>query len=245
MLKFNKQELNLIYDALNHLNESDSKESVSKILEKLNNTGKIENPKEEKLNEGIQIEDKVHYDKERGYVIGEVEGKLIVMVQGNTYFVDPKDLTEFKKKPDLTTKPHMKFDENTQKLLFEQYVKCGIYHGNVPIKLNDCYVRYSSWEKASPEQQIKVLVEGNSTFMPRSRVRILEDLNNFANEDDYIPGVLIDEVSEEALENILLNAVDYANAIGDADSVRIIKETPDGEQELQTVPKSRIKTLSV
>jgi len=36
------------------------------------------------LNEDIQIEDKVILNKERGYVTGEFDGKLIVMVQGST-----------------------------------------------------------------------------------------------------------------------------------------------------------------
>lgn len=197
------------------------------------------------LNEEVQLLDKVILDKERGYVTGQIDGKMIVMVQGNTYLVDPKELKEFNKKPEPTLAPPMKFDEKTQKLLMEQFVKCGVYHGNVPIKMNDCYIRYNQWEAATPDQQVKVIVEGNVTFMPKSQVRILEDLNDFANEENYIPGVIIDEATEEVIENILLHAIDYANAIGDADSVRIIKMSPAGEQEMQSAPKSMLRTLSV
>jgi hypothetical protein len=197
------------------------------------------------LNEYYQVGDTVRFDKEKAYVIGEIEGKLLVQVQGNTYLVDEKDLKDYRKKVDLTTVPHMKFDEETQKLLFEQYVKCGIYMGNVPVKLNDCFVRYSSWEKAKPEQQIKVLVEGNTTFVTKSQVRIFEDLNSFANPDDYIPGVIIDETNEDALENILINAIDYTNAVGDADAVKIIRKTLAGPQELQTMPKACLRTMAV
>jgi len=139
----------------------------------------------------------------------------------------------------------MKFDEVTQKLLFEQFVRCGVYHGNVPIKMNDCYVRYNQWEAAKDDQQIKVMVEGNVTFMPKSQVRIFEDLNDFANEDNYIPGVIIDEGTGEVVENILLNAIDYTAALGDADAIRIIKLNLAGEQEFQTAPKAMVRTLAV
>ena len=196
------------------------------------------------LNETVQIGDAVVLDGAKGFVIGEVEGKVIVQLQGNTQLVDPKQVKEHKKKPEFTTVPHMKFDEETQKLLFEQYVKCGVYLGNVPIKVNDCYVKYSSWEKANLEQPIKVLVEGNVTFIPKSQVRIYEDLNDFANEENYIPGVIIDESNEQVLENILINAIDYTNAIGDADAVKVVRQTLNG-QELQTMPKSSLRTLAV
>lgn len=197
------------------------------------------------LNESIQLLDKIKYNKERGYVIGQIEGKWIVQVQGNTYMVDEKDLKEYNAKPDTSVKPHMKFDEKTLSLLFEQFVKCGIYQGNVPLKMNDCYVRYNTWEKAQPEQKIQVLIEGNYTFMPKSNVQVFEDPNDFANQDDYVPGVIIDESTEEVIENILLNAIDYTSAIGDADSIRIIKQLHTGEQEMQTVPKSMVRTVSV
>jgi len=197
------------------------------------------------LNEEIQVLDKVKLNKETGFVTGEIDGKMIVMVQGNTYLVDPKELKEYNKKAEPTLVPPMKFDEKTQKLLFEQWVKCGVFHGNVPIKMSDCYVRYNLWEAANAEQQVKVIIEGNPTFMPKSQVKILEDINSFANEENYIPGVIIDETTEEVIENILLHAIDYANAVGDADSVRIIKQTPTGEQEMQTMPRATLRTMTV
>jgi len=197
------------------------------------------------LNEEAQVLDKVIFDKEKGYVTGQIDGKMIVMVQGSTYLVDPKELKEYNKKEEPSTVPHMKFDEKTQKLLMEQFVKCGIYHGNVPIRLYDCYIKYNQYEAAQDNQQVRVMIEGNVTFMQKSQVRILENINDFANEANYIPGVIIDEATEEVVENILLNAIDYANAVGDADAIRIIKTNSAGEQETQTAPKSMIRTLAV
>lgn len=195
------------------------------------------------LNESVQIGDAVRLDGQKGFVIGEIGGQVIVQIQGNTQLVDPSKVKE-NKKPDLTTEPHMKFDEKTQALLFEQYVRCAIYLGNVPIKFNDCYVKYSSWNNATDDQQVKVLMEGNKTFMPKHQIRILEDINDFANEDNYVPGVIIDEETETVLDNILINAIDYTEAIGDADPVRVIKDQGEA-QEMQTMPKSMLRTLSV
>lgn len=238
MISLSEQDLDKICESLadKAIYDVDAYELFNKIVSSRN---------QPTLNEDVQVLDKVILDKERGYVTGEINGKMIVMVQGSTYLVDPKELKEYNKKAEPTVVPHMKFDEKTQALLFEQFVKCGVYHGNVPIKMNDCYVRYNQWEKANDDQQVKVIVEGNVTFMPKSQVRILEDLNDFANEENYIPGVIIDEATEEVIENILLHAIDYANAIGDADSVRIIKMSPEGVQEMQTAPKSMLRTLSV
>ena len=94
----------------------------------------------EALNEEVQLLDKVFYNKERGYVTGQLGDKMIVQVQGSTYWVSLKDLKEFNKKQEPVLVPHMKFDDKTQALLFEQFVKCGVYVGNTPIRLNDCYV---------------------------------------------------------------------------------------------------------
>jgi len=244
LINLSEKEITLLNNALGIALLNTNEESIYNLRGKLEESVR-ESKAANSINEEVQIGDKVYHEKEKGFVIGQIQNKVIVQVQGNTYLVDPKDLKEYKQKPDLTTKPHMKFDEKTQKVLFEQFVRCGVYLGNVPIKLNDCFVKYSSWEAATPDQQIKVIIEGNNTFMSKSQVRILENLNDFANEDNYIPGVIIDEATEEVVENILLNAIDYTNAIGDADSIRIIRETPLGDQEMQSVPKSMVRTLSV
>jgi hypothetical protein len=249
MLKFNKNEIELLYEGiLELLNNDNSKFShrqfkdIQVLQEKLLSTGKIS----DKLNENnIQLLDKVIYNKTKGYVTGQIDGKMIVAAQGSTYLVDPKDLKEFNKKPEPSVVPHMKFNDETQKLLFEQYVKCGVYYGSIPVRLQGCYVRYDQWEKARSDQDVKVLVEGNSTFMPKSQIKILEHVNDFAGEENYVPGVLVDEMTGEATQNILVNVVDYTQAIGDADSIKIIMVGSTGEQEIQTVPRGMVKTLSV
>jgi hypothetical protein len=248
MLKFNKRELEILYEGINELLRDDNikfsykeLQLIQDLQEKLRSTGKITR---EKLNETVQILDKVVYDKARGYVTGQIDGKMIVMVQGSTYLVDPKELKEFNTKPDESVKPHMKFDDKTQKLLFEQYVKCGIYQGNIPVRVTNCFVRFDHWKVAQPDEQIKVLVEGNTVFLEKDQIKIFENVSDFANPDNYVPGVLIDQGTGTAIENVLVNVIDYTNTLGDADSVKIIRETPNGDQEIQTVPKAMVTTLT-
>ena len=198
------------------------------------------------LNESATLLSKVKYKGKTGYVNAEMhDGKLVVQVQGDTFLVDPKDLKEMHPREDKVLKAPIKFDDQTQKVLFEQYVRCGIFYNSVPVKTTDCFVRYNQYEATPEDGQVKILVEGTATFMPKSQVVILENINEFASEENYIPGVIIDEATEEVLENILLNAIDYSQAIGDADNVRIIKFAPNGDQEMQNAPKSMIRTLSV
>lgn len=193
---------------------------------------------------GAQIGDTVMYDKQKGYVIGAIGNDLIVQVQGSSYVTNSKEVKVLGLKAE-TLKPPFKFSKETQKLLFEQYVRCGIFMGNSPIKTNDCYVRYSDWTEATNEQQIPMVVEGQQVLLPKIQIRIFEDVNKFANLDNYVEGVIIDEVTGEAIENVSINVLDYTEAIGDADPVRIIRGGEGTDPITDTVPKATLRTMSV
>ncbi|MFA5153550.1 MAG: hypothetical protein WC554_13385, partial [Clostridia bacterium] len=151
---------------------------------------------EELIEESFQLGDTVMLNKQKGFVIGEIGGDLIIQVQGSTHRVSPKSkkLKGEKQEP-LSVTPDMqfKFDKVSQKLLFEQYVNCGIYVGNTPVKINNCYTKFSDFNNATPEQPVNVIIEGNNNLLPKNQIRIFEDVNDFANIDNYIPGVIIDE----------------------------------------------------
>jgi len=201
-----------------------------------------------KLNEA-QIGDTVLLDKQKGYIIGQMGDKVLVQVQGSTSCVTPSDVKVLNAKVE-TQKPPYEFDKLTlqnltTKALFEQFVRCGIYVGNTPVKLNNCYTKYSDWKDSENDKPINVLVEGSLTLLPKSQVRILEDVNDFANLDNYIEGVEIDESTGEAIANVKINAIDYTNALGDADSVRIIRGGKSEEPAVDTVPKATLRTLAV
>lgn len=202
-----------------------------------------ENKKEKKLNEA-QIGDTVMFNKQKGYVIGQIGGNLLVQVQGSSELVDPSKVKVMGAKV-KTLKPPFKFSKETQKLLFEQYVKCGIYVGQAAVKTSDCYVRYSDWAEASDNDQINIVVEGQLTLLPKVQIKIFENTNDFANLDNYVEGVVVDEVTEEAIENVRINVVDYTEGIGDADPVRIIRGGDDENPVTDTVPKATLRTLSV
>ena len=192
----------------------------------------------------VQIGDDVIYDKQRASVIGAIGEKWIVQCQYSTYTVETKDLTSLKAKRDVYGYEQFKFDEQTQSLLFEQMVRCGIFMGTTPVRTMGCNVKYSDWRDAKDDTQLRVLVEGATHFFPKAQIQILEDINDFANLDNYIEGVIVDEADEKAVENVLINAEDYTNSIGDAESVRVLRKV-DGKSELETIPKSWLKTLSV
>jgi hypothetical protein len=184
------------------------------------------------------------YGNKKGYVIGQTgDGDLIIQIQGSTEKVNPSKVKSLNpNKPSV--KPTYKFDKVTQKVLFEQYVQCGIYMNNTPIKTSNCYVKYSDWQNAKDGDNVKVLIEGLNSVMDKRNVRIFEDINDFGNPDNFTEGVIIDENTNEAIENILINIADFTNSNGDADMVRIVKNQ-NGEQFISSAPAAILRTLSV
>ncbi len=198
------------------------------------------------LNENAQIGDTVMFDKQKGYIIGQTgDGDFIIQIQGSTHKAKPNKVKVIGAKAKATTKPPFKFDSKTQKVLFEQWVKCGIYMNTIPVKMNDCYVMYSNWQKAKDNEPINIMVEGQTNMLPKNQIRILENVDSFANLDNYVEGVIIDEGTGEAIENVHLNVVDYTEALGDAEPVRIIRGYNTSNPETDTIPKALLKTLSV
>lgn len=253
--------------------EEKPKPKVFFVKAKATNESKSIKKKVKKLNEAVQIGDTVKYKNQKGYIIGETrDGDVIVQVQGNSSIVPVSEVKEVNKKPEAM-KPQYKFDKLTQqnlttKTLFEQYVKCGVFMNNTPIKTSDCYTMFNEWQNAKDGDQIDVLIEGSHTIMPKEQVRILDDPNEFANPDDYIEGVMVsndEENSElngirdeitlvdgveqvkdaiEAVENILLHAGDFTGCTGEADEVRIIRGDAEN-QKFGSAPRGSLRTLSV
>ena len=200
--------------------------------------GKIAEKKSPKtLNESAQIGDKVIYKGQRGFITGQtMNGDWLVQVQGNADFVNPKDIKVVGIKAKTMETP-FKFDEKTQKLLFEQYVRCGIFMGNTPVKIQNCYVKYSQWKNAELHENINVMSDGELNIMPKEQVRVFEDPNNFANPDDYSEGTL---TTNQGPLPILVNSLDYTAGVGDASLIRIILNPGQEDQMLDSVPKSLI-----
>ena len=195
-----------------------------------------------KLNE-VQLGSSVKVNGKKGFVVGQIGDDLLIQVQGSTSLVNKKEIKGESTVAEV--KPPFEFDKETlqnitTKSLFEQYVRCGIYAGTVPVKLDKCFVKYSDWQNGQNDTVLNVMVEGKNVLLQKNQVKILEDVNDFANEEGYVDGVIIDEMTGEAIDNVKVNAIDYTSAIGDADPVRIVGMTGPA-----TMPRSRVRTLTV
>jgi hypothetical protein len=201
------------------------------------NESKQQMTKAKILKENVQLQDTVILDKQKGYVTGKMlNGDLIVQIQGSTKLAKPADVKVVNSKVE-TIKPPFKFDKETQKVLFEQFVRCGIYMNNTPIKINDCYVQYAQWKDSNDDEKLNVMIEGQVSMIDKRQVRILEEVNDFANPSAFIPGWIKDN---ETLREVLYNAIDYTHAKGDADMVRVIDT-----KQVVAFPKSAIITDAV
>jgi len=197
----------------------------------------VEKKKSQPLNESAQVGDKVTYNGQRGYIIGQAQnGDWLVQVQGSANFVNPKDVKVMGMKAKVM-EPPFKFDEKTQKLLFEQLVRCGIFMGNTPVKTKNCYVKYSSWNNAKLNENVGMYSDGEYLQLPKEQIRVFEDPNDFANPQDYVEGTM--DGPDGSPEPILVNSLDFTAAIGEADSVRIIRH-PEGDMELLSVPRGLV-----
>ena len=193
---------------------------------------KKKNP--ETLNESAQIGDKVTYKGQRGFIIGQAQnGDWLVQVQGSADFVSPKDVKVIGMKAKTMELPY-KFDEKTQKVLFEQFVRCGIFMGNTPVKTSNCYIKYSHWKNAKVNENVNVFSDGELSQMPKEQVRVFEDPNDFADPSDYTEGTI--EGPGGLPVPVLINSLDFTAAIGDAEPVRIIRNPAD-DMQLDTVSK--------
>jgi len=196
------------------------------------------------INEDAQILDQVIVDGQKGNVVGKMSnGDLLVQVQYSSKQYAPNKVKAVGEKQVIVTKPPYDFDPKTlqnltTKALFEQFVKCGIYMGNTPVKLNDSYVKFSDWNNAEGDKPINVIVEGRSTFLPKNQIRILEDINTFADPTPYAWGIYSNEEGQP--EKVLINTNDFMQAIGDAGDVTIIRNLgPDAQ--VTSVSRERIQ----
>jgi hypothetical protein len=220
--------------------------SIAELLNKQYPVMKESIEYKDNLNEA-QLGDKVALGKERGYIIGQTSDKQwIVQIQGSTKTASDKEVKVLHGLAKNTTvKPHMKFDDKTQKLLEQQFIRCGVFYNNIPIKMTDCYVRYSEFSNATPDTKINVLIEGALNIMPKNQVKIFEDPQNFANPQDYVEAVVINPETGDATQNILVHAGDYSEALGDADPVRVILGPDSDKPEMETLPRKIVRTLAV
>lgn len=143
---------------------------------------------DEILNEGAKptVYDNVKLkDGRRGQIICQMaNGDFIVSVAGRTVECAQNSVSMVTERPDTVECPY-KFDEATLKGLFEQYVHCGMFMNGIRMTPEDCVAKYSDYVSTPDTEKMPVIVEGQKLLIDRKYVRILEDVNEFANVSEY------------------------------------------------------------
>lgn len=200
-----------------------------------------------KLNESAapRLNDKVTVRGRKGYITGQdLGGKYIVLMEnGSTLTVDPSKtvLVDGGKRQNNLSDKLIKFNEKTQQVLMEQFVKCGIFYNNVPLRTSNCTVKFNEWCNAANDGYVSVLVEGRQELLMKQNVRIFEDVNSFANLSNYTPGKVM---NENELVDALINILDMQNVIGDTSPVRVVTLCDDN-MGAGFVPAKSISSVGV
>jgi hypothetical protein len=173
-------------------------------------------------------------DGRRGQIVYQMaNGDFIVNVAGRTVECAQSSVSMLVDRPDTVEAPY-KFDPNTLKGLFEQYVKCGMFMNGIRMTPDDCKMKYSDYVSTGNEDKVPVLVENQKLFIDRKYMRILEDVNTFANVAEY----------EKLGDKYFYNKKDFslAESVNNMSApVRVLANT--GEKwELITVPAHALKS---
>ena len=206
---------------------------------KVNEGAQTEPAKDNKLNEGAEpnVGDYVILNGAEGYVISKMPmtNEFIVNVGGHTVTAAPSSLKLATAKRDDLPVP-FKFDETTLKLLFEQMVHCGMFMNETCLTPKDCFVKYSEYINAEDDDKIRLVVEGENLLVDKKLVRVTDDINEFANLNDYVRGNFLSE-GQKPVE-VALNIKDYRKATNQMSPVRVIL----GES-LKTMPAGSLEVI--
>ena len=84
------------------------------------------------------------------------------------------------------------------------------------------------------------IVESEQVFAKKKYIKVTEDVNEFANVNEYVEGVEISSSGYE-LRNILFNITDYEHASGTSTPVRVLISDEAGEKHLINLPAGSIR----
>lgn len=173
-----------------------------------------------------------------------MSGNYIVNLNGRTVEVSPNNLVLASCKKDLVDVPH-KFDKATLKLLSESMVRCGMFVNNNQITPNDCYVKYGDFVNAKDDEQIRIVVEGESVLASKKYIKVLEDINSFAVPSGFVSAEEISEIGVK-LRDILVNAQEFEAAASGSDPVTaMVYNNATGEYDSYVLPKESIRLSAV
>lgn len=173
-----------------------------------------------------------------------MSGNYIVNLNGRTVEVSPNNLVLASCKKDLVDAPH-KFDKATLKLLSESMVRCGMFVNNNQITPNGCYVKYGDFINAKDDEQIRIVVEGESVLASKKYIKVLEDINSFAIPSGFVSAEEISEIGVK-LRDILVNVQEFEAATAGTDPVTaLVYNNATGEYDSYVLPKESIRLSAV
>jgi hypothetical protein len=173
-----------------------------------------------------------------------MSGNYIVNLNGRTVEVSPNNLVLAGCKKDLVEAPH-KFDKATLKLLSESMVRCGMFVNNNQITPNGCYVKYGDFVNAKDDEQIRIVVEGESVLASKKYIKVLEDINTFAVPSGFVSAEEISEIGVK-LRDILVNVQEFEAATAATDPVTaMVYNNATGEYDSYVLPKESIRLSAV
>src|SRR5574344_551251 len=167
------------------------------------------------------------------------DGDFIISAEGRTFQCQPSSVTMLHDRPDTVEAP-FKYDKETLKGLFEQMVPAGVFMNGARLTPNDCYVKYSEFVDAKQDDDVRLVVEGQQTFTGKKYVKVLADINEFANVNDYAYGHVLNEYGVPS-GDILMNMRDYAAGAGDSAPVRSLVLNEDKKYVLTMIPKGSLE----
>lgn len=148
-------------------------------------------------------------DGSKGQIIcKQADGNFIVNVMGHTKLVSPNEVSLVDVKFDTIDLP-FKYDECTLKGCYENYVGCGLFVNDVQVTPNDCKIKILEYMNAKDDEEVNIVIEGQTTQALKKYLRInLDDVNESLDLANYRLGIY-KGVDESECIDILINMNDY------------------------------------
>ena len=183
------------------------------------------------------------HNGKRGQIICQMgNGNYIVSSAGHTIEVTPKEVKMRYNRPDVLDCPY-KFDKESLRGIFEQMVPCGMFMNGMQITQSNSYIKFADYVNAKSDDEVDMIIEGNTSKVKRSYLKLLESIDTFANIYDYIEGYIVNENGVEQ-NHILVNKNDfnqYINESIETNPVRVLIFDENGSTKLINMSGTAIK----
>lgn len=181
--------------------------------------------------------DRIKYHGDNGQIVSVLSnGDYVLMMDntsGGTETAKPSQVKMITLKKDSVKCP-CKFDETTLKLISEQYVPCGYYINGIRVTPYDCKVKYSDYLAAKPDDDVRVVLEGNETAFDRRHLKVDELADSILNPANF------DSAKDSDGRDIYYNVSESIRAGGTNAPVHVISKDDGGNPVMMVLTNDRI-----